>query len=64
MTFKGKILVTIVVIVGFDAVASLASSILQFDYTSLVWVSLVIYLAAGYGVRIGEAFYSDYCLPR
>jgi hypothetical protein len=48
MTFKGKILVTIAVIVGFDAVASLASRILQFDYTNLVWVSLVIYLAAGY----------------
>lgn len=48
MTFKSKILVTIVVIVGFDAVASLASRILQFDYANLVWVSLVIYLAAGY----------------
>lgn len=48
MTFKSKILVTIVVIVGFDAVASWASRVLQFDYTNLVWVSLVIYLAAGY----------------
>jgi len=48
MTFKGKVLVTILMIIGFDVIASLASRFLQFDYTYLVWVSLVIYLTAGY----------------
>lgn len=48
MTFKGKTLVVILVIVGFDAVASLLSKLFQFDYTNLVWASLLIYVAAGY----------------
>jgi hypothetical protein len=48
MTFKGKILVAILVVVGFDAVASLLSRLFQFDYTNLVWLSLLIYVAAGY----------------
>jgi hypothetical protein len=48
MTFKKKILVTIAVVVGFDVVASLASRLLQFDYTNLILVSLAIYLGAGY----------------
>ena len=48
MTFKKKILITIAVVVGFDVIASLASRLLQFDYTNLVLVSLAIYLGAGY----------------
>jgi hypothetical protein len=48
MTFKIKILISILAIIGFDAIASLTSRVFQFDYTNLVWVSLVIYLAAGY----------------
>lgn len=48
MTFRKKILVIIAVVVSFDIVASLASRLLQFDYTNLILVSLAIYLAAGY----------------
>lgn len=48
MAFTTKILITILAIVGFDAIASVASKVFQFDYTNLVWVSLVIYVAAGY----------------
>lgn len=48
MTFKGKILIIILVIVGFDALVSVLSKLFQFDYTNLVWASFLIYLAAGY----------------
>jgi hypothetical protein len=48
MTFKVKILVTILVVVGFDAVGSLLSKLLQFNYTDLVWASLLIYVASGF----------------
>jgi hypothetical protein len=48
MSFKDKIMVTSAVTVGFDAVASLASRVFQFDYTNLIWISLVIYVAVGY----------------
>lgn len=48
MTFKRKIFVVILVVIGFDVVASLLSRLFRFDYTNLVWVSLLIYLAAGY----------------
>src|SRR5580765_8814371 len=48
MTFKDKILVTIVVIVAFDAVSSLVSRVFHFDYNNLIGISLVIYVAAGY----------------
>src|SRR5882672_1724154 len=56
MTFKKKILITIAVVVGFDVIASLASRLLQFDYTNLVWVSLAIYLAAGYWGALRRGF--------
>jgi thiamine transporter ThiT len=48
MVFKKKILFTIAFVVGFDVIASLASRVLQFEYISLVLVSLLIYLVAGY----------------
>ena len=48
MTFKSKLLVTVLVVAVFDAGASLLSRLLQFDYTSLTYVSLSIYVLAGY----------------
>ena len=36
------------VIILFDVVASIASRTLKFDYTSLVWGSWCLYIAAGY----------------
>src|SRR5262249_21421925 len=48
MAFKTKIWLTILVVFGFDAIASILSKGFQFDYTRLRWVSFAIYLAAGY----------------
>jgi hypothetical protein len=41
-------LIVIGVIVLFDAVASVVSRNLQFDYSKLFWASFLLYLAAGY----------------
>jgi hypothetical protein len=48
MTFRGKILVTILAVVTFDALASSLSRVFQFDYTNLVWASFLLYAVAGY----------------
>jgi hypothetical protein len=48
MAFRSKILVTILVVCGFDAVASALSRIFQFEYTKLAWAPFLIYLALGY----------------
>lgn len=48
MPFKAKILITILAIVGFDALASILSRISQFEYTRLMWVSFLIYVVVGY----------------
>jgi len=48
MAFKTKIWLTILVVFGFDAIASIFSKGFQFDYTRLRWVSFAIYLVAGY----------------
>jgi len=48
MPFKTKILITVLVIVGFDTVASFLSSVFQFDYTRLMWLSFLIYVVVGY----------------
>ena len=48
MTFKSKLLITVLVVVAFDAGASLLSRLLQFDYTNLTYVSFLIYVLAGY----------------
>ena len=59
MAFRRKIPITIFIVVGFDAIASVLSRSFQFDYTRLIWVSLLIYFAVGYwgahrrGVRYG-----------
>ena len=57
MAFKNKILITIAVVVGFDVIASLASRLLQFEYMSLILVSLAIYLAAGYWGAHKQGFF-------
>jgi hypothetical protein len=41
-------------VILFDVVASFASRALEFDYTSLVWVSRCLYIASGY---FGSRFY-------
>lgn len=48
MSFKSKILITFVVIVGFDAVASFVSRSFQLDYTNSLWFSFFLYVAAGF----------------
>jgi hypothetical protein len=48
MAFKSKILITILIVIGFDAVASALSRSFHYDYTRLVWVSFLIYLVVGY----------------
>lgn len=58
MAFKNKVLVAALVIVGFDAVASFLSRSLQFDYTRLMWFSLLIYIVLGYwGARHAGLIY-------
>jgi hypothetical protein len=41
-------LIVALVIVLFDAAASVASRVLQFDYTNLMWVSWGLYIAIGF----------------
>ena len=48
MTFKVKILISVLAIVGFDAVASIASRTLKFEYTRFMWLSFLIYICVGY----------------
>jgi len=48
MSFKSKAIVTFLAIVGFDAIASLLSSTLQFDYANVSWVSFIIYVVVGF----------------
>jgi hypothetical protein len=48
MSFKSKILIAIIGIVWFDATASVLSKLLQFDYSYLIPVSLLIYVVVGY----------------
>jgi len=56
MRFKTKILVTLVFIVGFDAVASFLSRILRFEYTKLMWLSFLIYVAIGFWGAFRQGF--------
>ena len=58
MSFKAKLLVTFLVVVGFDAVASLLSRSLQFDYGNLMWVSFVLYVVIGFwgAYRLGFVY--------
>ena len=48
MSFKAKILLTVLAIVGFDAVASFVSRMTKLEYTRLIWVSFLIYVLVGY----------------
>jgi thiamine transporter ThiT len=48
MSFKTKVLITVLVVVGFDTVASFLSRSFHFEYTRLMWVSFLIYLVVGY----------------
>ena len=46
---KAKLFLTVAgAVILFDALASLASRSLSFNYANLVWVSLCLYLASGY----------------
>jgi len=48
MAFRRKILITILIIAGFDAVAAMISRSFHYDFSSFAWVSFLIYLAVGY----------------
>jgi len=56
MSFKAKILLTVLAIVSFDGVASFISRITQFEYTRLMWVSFLIYVLVGYWVAYRRGF--------
>jgi hypothetical protein len=47
MSFKTKILVTLFLVVGFDALGSFLSRSFHFEYTRLMWVSFLIYVLVG-----------------
>lgn len=48
MSFKKKILISIFFVIWFDATASVISRVLHFNYSYLIPVSLLIYVAVGY----------------
>lgn len=48
MAFNRKILITIFAVAGFYVVASMLSRSFRYKYSSLIWISFIIYLAAGY----------------
>ncbi len=48
MTFKSKILVSIFMIVSFDAIGSTLSRLFQFDYGDFIWGSFLLYVFVGY----------------
>jgi hypothetical protein len=48
MSFKNKILIAALLVVGFDAAASLFSRRFHFEYTRFMWVSFLIYVLVGY----------------
>ena len=48
MSFKTKVLITCLVVIGFDVVASLLSRAFQFEYTNFVWLSFLIYVVIGF----------------
>lgn len=59
MAFSRKILITTFAVVGFYAVAAVLSRSFRYEYSSFIWTSFLIYLAAGYlggrrrGIRCG-----------
>jgi hypothetical protein len=48
MAFSRKILITTFAVVGFYAVAAVLSRSFRYEYSSFIWTSFLIYLAAGY----------------
>jgi len=56
MSFKTKVLIIFLVVIAFDAIASLLSRLLQFDYTNFVWMSFVIYVAVGFWGAFRQGF--------
>jgi hypothetical protein len=56
MSFKTKILVTCLVVVAFDTVASLVSRTLEVEYAYFMFLSLLIYLTVGYWGAFRQGF--------
>jgi len=48
MSFKTKILLTLLAIVAFDAIGSFVSRAFQVDYTNFMWLSFLLYVAVGF----------------
>jgi hypothetical protein len=48
MSFKTKLLLTLLAIVAFDAIASLLSRVFQVDYANFMWLSFLLYVAVGF----------------
>ena len=48
MSFNTKILITLLAIVAFDAIASFLSRAFHVDYTNFMWLSLLLYVAVGF----------------
>ena len=56
MSFQTKVLIIFVVVIAVDAIASLLSRLLHFDYTDFVWMSYVIYTGAGFWGAFRQGF--------
>jgi hypothetical protein len=56
MSFKTKVLIAFLVVVGFDAIASFLSRSFQFEYANFVWLSFLIYVALGFWGAFRQGF--------
>ena len=48
MSFKTKILITLLSIVAFDAIASFLSRAFHVDYSNFMWLSFLLYVVVGF----------------
>jgi hypothetical protein len=56
MSFKTKALIIFLLVIAFDAIASLLSRLLEFDYTNFMWISFLIYVAVGFWGAFRQGF--------
>jgi hypothetical protein len=56
MTFSSKIVITCLVVIGFDALASMISRVFQFEYTRFALVSILIYVGSGFFGAFRQGF--------
>ncbi len=56
MSFATKVLITCLAVVAFDALASLLSRLLQFEYANFMWLSFLIYVVVGFWGAFARGF--------